>query len=65
MANDLQLDRNEKWNETSTVEFWHGGGMETGADVYLEREQNPDIISDYCLFDCDEALHSQSRLLTL
>lgn len=30
----------------------------------MEREQNPDIIHDYCLFDCDEALHSQSRLLT-
>ena len=31
--------------------------------MYLERQQNPDI-PYYCLFYCDEALHSQSRPLT-
>lgn len=63
VANDLQLDRSEKWNKISTIEFWLGGGVEAEADMYLEREQNPDI-PDYCLFYRDEALHFQSRPLT-
>lgn len=37
--------------------------MEAEADMYLERQQNPDI-PDYCLFFYDEALHSQSSPLT-
>lgn len=38
--------------------------MEAEADVNLDTEQNPGIIPYYCLFYCDEALHSQSRLVT-
>lgn len=38
--------------------------MEVETEMYLEREQNPGVRPDCCLFCFDEALLSQSRLLT-
>lgn len=37
--------------------------MEVETDMYLEEEQNPDIIPNYCLFYCNGSLNFQSRLL--